>query len=189
VIHAPGPAPGVYAAKLRFQPSRDFRNRPPACASHTRAHPYTYTRFAFVTRVPFSSLFRRVAPSPRQCVPGTIPRRLRCPPFTRDSRSRSSRSWQLTRSINRSSLLEYFSLADSSNPRVRRSFALALNSPLRDSRSRLSIVRSSILLVRHRAPFLANGRPVHVRGSPSRVINSGRRSKAIPWGRELSPRF
>jgi len=182
VIHAPGPAPGVYAAKLRFQPSRDFRNRPPACASHTRAHPYTYTRFAFVTRVPFSSLFRRVAPSPRQCVPGTIPRRLRCPPFTPDSRSPSSRSWQLTRSINRSSLLEYFSLADSSNPRA----CDALNSL---SRSRLSIVRSSILLVRHRAPFLENERPVHVRGSPSRVINSGRRSKAIPWGRELSPRF
>lgn len=76
VIHAPGSMPGVYAAKLRFQPSRASRNplptsgmrahghplpRPPDIhtqRAHTRAHACARTHLP-TSRVPFSSLFGR----------------------------------------------------------------------------------------------------------------------------------
>jgi len=166
VIHAPGPAPGVYAAKLRFQPSRDFRNRPPACAS---AH--IHTRASLSSRVPFSSLFRRVATSPRRCDPGPISSfsllEILADLGRTGSINRSNAS--LTRSAEIEIGLD-ISLADSSNPRRARARSQFCFS--RENRTRSSVIARVL------------ERPIHVR-----VINSGRRSKAIPWGRELSPRF
>lgn len=91
VIHAPGPVPEVYAAKLRFQPSRAFGIRPLA-RTYTRTriqthihiyiyvmcmcfhiHTYIYTLSSRPIFIPFSP--RRAISSIMR--PATILRRLR----------------------------------------------------------------------------------------------------------------